>query len=167
MLQLQKLRPRKVRWFASHQLRPKVRTKTQSFLLIRRLSNLEVLRNYLEILSAWWFLPLHFDSAGLRCSCIFNKFRRQEHKWIQRPHFEKFCSRSSVLWQMLFNLWSYSANQSRSESPLESCTIPPGNVPRLANIAPRYTFLLIGGPGSSNIVLTRVLARTEESQTSP
>lgn len=39
MLQMQKPRHRKVRWFASHHLRPKVRTKTQSFLLIHQLSN--------------------------------------------------------------------------------------------------------------------------------
>lgn len=39
MLQMQKSRHRKVRWFASHHLRPKVRTKTQSFLLIHQLSN--------------------------------------------------------------------------------------------------------------------------------
>lgn len=60
MLQMQKLRHRKVRWFASHQLRPKVRTKTQSFLLTHQLSNSNVLRNYLEILSVWRFLPLSF-----------------------------------------------------------------------------------------------------------
>lgn len=163
---MQKLGPRKVRWFASHQLRPKVRTKTQSFLLIHQLSNscLEIIWRSCRYGDS---CPFHFDSAGLRCSWIFNKFRRYEHKWIQRPYFEKFCSRSSVLWQMLFNLWSYSANQSRSESPLKSCTIPPCNIPRLVNIAPQYTFLLTGGPGSSNNVLTRVLVRIAESQTPP
>lgn len=59
-----------------------------------------------------------------------------------RDNNEKFCYKSRVLWQMLFNLLSYSTNQSRNESPLKSCTNAPHILPCMVHFVCQYTFLL-------------------------